>query len=72
MSTKPGQAQLPQRSRAAVAVFDVSGRLVQRLVDGDLPAGTHRLSWTARATGMYFVELAVDGKRIGRKLVIRR
>ncbi|HEY6867162.1 MAG TPA: FlgD immunoglobulin-like domain containing protein, partial [Candidatus Eisenbacteria bacterium] len=38
-------------ARAQVIVLDLAGRLVRTLVDGPLPAGTHRLTWDLRDAG---------------------
>ncbi|MFN8179960.1 MAG: T9SS type A sorting domain-containing protein [bacterium] len=53
---------LLQPSRASVSVFDVTGRLVRRLVDGVQIPGSHDVTWNgtdsaehAVAPGVYFV-----------------
>ncbi len=53
---KPGHARLE--------VFDISGRRVATLVDGDKPAGRHEIAWrpTELASGIYFSRLTVGGK----------
>jgi len=37
--------------RATLRVYDVSGRLVREIVDGDLAAGEHRTDWDGRDAG---------------------
>jgi hypothetical protein len=51
-----------------LVLFDVSGRRVQTLVTGPLPAGSHAVDWNGRdqagrdvASGTYFARLTVDG-----------
>jgi len=58
-----------------LAVFDVSGRQVARLVDDTLEPGEHTVEWApssgepgARA-GVYFAELNAGGMRTALKLV---
>jgi hypothetical protein len=50
------QYQLPENARVSLAVFDVLGRKVQQLVDGDQTAGYYNLNFDARnlASGVYF------------------
>jgi hypothetical protein len=56
--------EVPRNTTVSVSVFDASGRLVRRLVQGPVSAGEHQLSWncTARdgrvvAPGVYFIRL---------------
>ena len=39
--------ELPRPDRATIEIFDVSGRLVKTLLDGELPAGAHAVAWDA-------------------------
>ena len=62
-----------------LGVYDVSGRLVRRLVHGDVPAGTHRVDWDGRnqtggeaADGMYFVRLSGYGFSRNAKIILTR
>ena len=51
-------------SEVRVEIFDMTGRLVQTLVDGSLSAGRHSLTWnvTSRASGVYLVRMShLDG-----------
>ena len=51
---------LPATERVAMKVFDVTGREVETLVDGVVPAGEHRLDWNATglASGVYFCRMS--------------
>ena len=46
-----------------LAVYDLKGRLVTRLLDETRPAGRHELRWEARgvASGTYLVRLVTPG-----------
>jgi flagellar hook assembly protein FlgD len=65
--------------RASLAIYDVLGRKVRRLADGDLPAGSTAIRWDGRdaagsaaRTGMYFARLATPkGNRVLRLPLIR-
>ena len=70
---------LPAAGQARLSLYDVSGRLVQRLVDGSLPAGRRTAEWDGRdaggspvPAGVYFCELASGAQRVQRKLVVAR
>jgi hypothetical protein len=45
-------ATLPSVAHVEIAVYDVAGRLVARLADRILDAGTHAFDWSAQASGM--------------------
>ncbi len=55
---------LPRAGRATLVVFDVAGRRVKSLLDGEMPAGRHAVSWDATddagakvSPGVYFYRL---------------
>jgi len=63
---------LAREARVTLRVRDVAGRTVRALDLGALAAGRHTALWDARSedgaraqAGMYFVELGVDGRRVG-------
>jgi hypothetical protein len=64
--------QLAGESRVTVAVYDVQGRFVARLVDGVLPAGEHSAVWNAAdmASGVYFYRLHAGGVVETRKVIL--
>ena len=59
---------------AHLDVFDLLGRRVARLADGDAAAGAHTLSWDASgvALGVYVVRLDAGGERLTRRVVVAR
>ncbi|MFO7651239.1 MAG: C25 family cysteine peptidase [bacterium] len=50
-SAASARLNLPVAGRVRVAVYDVSGRVVRTLVNGEMPAGTHSLRWDGRDEG---------------------
>ena len=62
---------LPAAASARLAVYDVQGRELARLVDGALDAGPHALEFSPRAwgarPGLYLAVL-----RIGQRTLVRR
>ncbi|ARA94164.1 hypothetical protein AWN76_014050 [Rhodothermaceae bacterium RA] len=62
-----------------MAVYDLLGREVIRLLEGPAPAGTHRVVWDGRdptgrlvAGGLYVLRLEADGLTLHRTVVLVR
>jgi hypothetical protein len=67
---------LPRPGPVALKVFDVAGRLVRTLVDGEEPAGFRAVSWDGTddggarvSAGVYFYTLETAGESFRRKMV---
>jgi len=80
-SNRPVQLRcvLPGSERLTASVFDQTGRLVRRLCDSRVAAGTHVLTWNlddrrgARVRpGVYFLRVAIGDRSFTPKLVITR
>ncbi|MGQ0722571.1 MAG: FlgD immunoglobulin-like domain containing protein [Candidatus Eiseniibacteriota bacterium] len=63
--------------RVSLVVYDVAGRAVRTLVEGVVPPGRHRATWTGTdqggsrvMSGVYFVQLRGDGYRATRTVTI--
>ena len=72
--------RLERPGRARLVVLDLLGQLVRTLVDADLPAGTHRITWTGRdddgsmvGSGVYLCRLVTEraATSVGRILLLR-
>jgi hypothetical protein len=52
--------ELPATDRIVMEVFDVLGRRVATLIDGEMPAGTYAVRWDAKgmASGVYLCRVA--------------
>ena len=68
---------VPRAGRVTLQVFDVAGRLVATLFDGDRAAGRHTASWGGRdaagvavGSGVYFVRLEAGGVVRTQKVVL--
>jgi len=68
---------LPQAGQASLKIYNIQGQLVKTLVDGDLLAGSHSISWDARdngckpaSNGVYFYKLIAGGNVATNKLVL--
>lgn len=63
---------LAGQERVQVQVFDISGRLVEQLVDGVMPAGDHDVRWDATdvPAGVYFYRVqTARGETTGKLMV---
>jgi hypothetical protein len=63
---------LTQGGDVSVEVYDVRGRLVDRIPLGSRTAGTHAVEWTQPvASGTYFLRLMVDGEFLASSKLMR-
>ncbi|MCD4848907.1 MAG: T9SS type A sorting domain-containing protein [Candidatus Aegiribacteria sp.] len=66
---------LPGAGNVELAVYDVSGRMVETILDGSLESGSHSIQWTPGsqiASGVYFIRLTTnDGTLTRQAMVIR-
>jgi len=67
---------LARAGRVRVEVRDVTGRVVQRLLDRDEDAGEHRIVWNGVdeagrrvPAGVYFMRMTLDGRAVGSRKV---
>ena len=70
---------VPRDGPVRVEVFDVRGRRIQVLADGDEPAGSHNLTWNLAGSdgrpvsaGLYLVRAEVDDTVITRRISVVR
>lgn len=64
--------QLPSASRVSLKVYDLVGRQVATLVNGQMEAGVHQVSFDASrlASGVYFYQLQAGSFVASKKLVL--
>jgi uncharacterized protein (DUF362 family) len=50
---------LPQNEYVTLKVYDITGRVIETLIEGEVPAGEHRLQWSAEglASGVYLCRM---------------
>jgi hypothetical protein len=70
---------LPAAGPVRLAIYDVAGRLVRVLVEGEIPAGSHEAVWDGRdqsgrsaPSGSYLARLVAGGKVEGVRLSLVR
>ena len=68
---------LPEAARVALAIYDVMGREVARLVDGNMEPGTHSVEWNGHdragrvlPSGVYIVHLATPQYRLSIRMML--
>jgi hypothetical protein len=63
---------VPQRNRYSLKIFDVLGREITQLLDGELEAGVHEVRFDASrySSGVYFYQLQAGAAVLTRKLVL--
>ena len=54
---------LPRNELVTLKVYDITGREIEALIEGEVPAGEHRLQWTAEglASGVYLCRMQAKG-----------
>lgn len=70
---------IPQAEHVRLGVYDVSGRIVRMLVDGEATAGRHEIAWDgkdaehrAASSGVYFYKMDRSGQELKRKMTLLR
>jgi len=65
---------LPEAQRVSLSVYDLAGRRVAVLSEGELPAGRHEVAWdcAAAAAGVYLLRLETQGAALSRRVVLGR
>jgi hypothetical protein len=70
---------LGNEGHARLDIFDPAGRLVNTLVDGNLPAARHEVTWDGRdgsgrqvSSGVYFYSIITDDFRDTKKMILLR
>jgi len=63
---------IPQTSQVIIHIYDLLGRKVETLIDGNQPAGSHSLIWDAEefSSGVYFYKLKGGNYTETRKMVL--
>jgi len=68
------EVNTPTDGRVTLAVYDLSGRRVATLADGDLSAGRHTFTWDCAdaAAGVYLCRLSTAERVLTKRLVLAR
>ena len=54
---------LPRNEYVTLKVYDITGRAIETLVEGEVPSGEHRVQWSAEglASGVYLCRMVTKG-----------
>jgi gingipain R len=66
---------IPSTGSVKLAVYDVSGRMVETILDGSLESGSHSIQWTPGsqiASGVYFIRLTTEDGTLTRQAMVIR
>jgi len=70
---------LPESGFTSVKIYNLKGQVVRTLVNGDTPAGIHKVVWNGTdqnsksvSSGMYFYSVTNAGKTITRKMLLMK
>ena len=70
---------LPERADVKLAVYDVAGRRVATVFDGERNAGDHEVEWNGRSddgqlvgSGVYFLRVQAGKQSLTRKMLVMR
>ena len=70
---------VPEKSNVILVIYDVSGKRIACLVDGQQEKGSHSVEWSGKdekgssvASGIYVYRLAAGGRTISKKMVVLR
>ncbi len=69
---------LKKPAYVTLSVYDVRGREIDRLIDGQQESGMHTATWNSETTsrslasGVYFARLTVDGISVTHKMVLTK
>jgi spore coat protein A, manganese oxidase len=68
------QFNLKEEQRVSIQLYDVKGKLVKTVFDGETQAGVHRISidGSNMANGAYFCKINISGQQSLRKLVLQK
>ncbi len=63
---------LPKSSNVKLAVYDIQGKLLKTLVEGELTAGSYRVEWNAKdyPSGIYFYRLETKGFNESKRMML--
>ncbi|MEB2330097.1 MAG: T9SS type A sorting domain-containing protein [Ignavibacteriaceae bacterium] len=68
------QFDIPKSGMVKLYIFDVTGRMIDVLVNEELSVGTYEYSFNAGElpSGVYFYKLESDGQKITKKMVLNK
>ena len=65
---------IPNQSHVKISIYDINGKLVEKLVTHEMAAGNHQITWNAKnhPSGTYFIHFKADGfKQVKKCLLLK-
>lgn len=65
---------LKEKTQLTIGVYDLSGRLVENIVDGEQAAGNFSTTWNRSSNlsaGLYILKIEANGKSVNSKLLLK-
>jgi flagellar hook assembly protein FlgD len=69
------ELNLTQTTQVKVGLFDITGKVIETLIDIQLPAGAHNFTWIPKqklANGIYYLRLDTENEQQSRKFVVMK
>jgi len=65
---------LPEAGLVSISIYDITGRMVQKLIEGNQVAGYHNVTWDAglASSGLYIVRMEAEGFSKVQKIVLTK
>jgi len=65
---------VPSAGKVEIAIFNITGQLVEKLIDGNLEAGYYNITWNAEQlpSGVYFYRMEGEGFSVVKKCVLMK
>lgn len=65
---------LPKNEFMTLKVYDITGREIEAIINGEVPAGEHKLQWSAEglASGIYFCRMEAKGFSESIKMIYQK
>jgi len=68
---------IPSTGNIDMGIYDINGRLIRTIIDGEIEAGVYRTIWNGKdndnqnvPSGLYFVKIHFDNKGITRRIML--
>jgi photosystem II stability/assembly factor-like uncharacterized protein len=63
---------IPKSSHVKISIYDITGKLIETLIDKDMTASTYEITWNANnySSGVYFYRLDTEGFSDVKKMIL--